>query len=247
MYRFAAAIIALSVTQQEPAPAATASPAPAAATAKPAEQAPAPAPVTSPPPASAPPIDPSPVVPARPAIPAVAPPAPPPAAQLRPQGAAQLPAPAQAKPTVAPAPPPPSPRPPAARATPPPVLSEREQLIEAALAFVDALLRGDVSDLVAASSARFSFDGTELEGRDAEARRWREILAARGTVAPEELRDLIVMTGPEATAQLGAPPPRLAPLVARGAWIAVADLSGRPVVLFLVREGDRIVVAGMHD
>jgi hypothetical protein len=30
-------------------------------------------------------------------------------------------------------------------------------------------------------------------------------------------------------------------------WIAVADVSGRPVVLFLLREGDRFVVAGMSD
>jgi hypothetical protein len=47
--------------------------------------------------------------------------------------------------------------------------------------------------------------------------------------------------------QLGPPPPRIAALLKPGAWVAVADLSGRPVVLVLTREGDRFTVAGMHD
>jgi hypothetical protein len=112
---------------------------------------------------------------------------------------------------------------------------------------VDALLRGDASDLASASAQRFSFDGTLVDGRDAQARRWREILASRVQVAEQTLRDLALLTEEEAVAQLGAPPPRLAPLVRPGVWIAVADVSGRPVVLFLLREGDRFVVAGMSD
>jgi hypothetical protein len=55
-----------------------------------------------------------------------------------------------------------------------------------------------------------------------------------------------VLTAAEAVAQLGSPPQRLAGLVKPGAWIAVADLSGRPVILVVLREGDRYSIAGMH-
>jgi hypothetical protein len=112
---------------------------------------------------------------------------------------------------------------------------------------VDALLRADAAELVAASAQRFSFDGATAEGRDAQARRWREIFAVRSSGGGETLRDLILMGQQEALEQLGPPPARMAPLLRPGSWIAVADVSGRPLVLFLVREGDRFVVAGLHD
>jgi hypothetical protein len=112
---------------------------------------------------------------------------------------------------------------------------------------VDALLRADAAGLAAASTQRFSFDGTTVEGRDAQARRWREIFAARGSGGGETLRDLVLMDPDEALERLGPPPARVAPMLRPGTWIAVADVSGRPVVLFLNQEGDRIAVAGLHD
>jgi hypothetical protein len=55
-----------------------------------------------------------------------------------------------------------------------------------------------------------------------------------------------VLTAADAVSRLGPPPPRVAPLASRG-WVAVANVSGRPVVLFLAREGTRMAVVGMHD
>jgi hypothetical protein len=112
---------------------------------------------------------------------------------------------------------------------------------------VEALLRGDASALAAASTPRFSFDGGTVDGRDGQARRWRELFASRGARTGEVLRDLVLLSPTEAVAQLGPPPPRLAPLAREGSWIAVADLSGRPVILFLARDGARFAVAGMSD
>ena len=123
---------------------------------------------------------------------------------------------------------------------------EREQLLRAALAFVDALLHSDATALAAASADRFSFDGALTVGRENQVRRWREIFAARAA-GDAVLRDLVLLDAEEALAQLGAPPTRIAPLVKPGAWVAVADVSGRPVVLVLVRDGGRFTVAGMHD
>lgn len=229
MYRFAAALLALSVTQAEP-PSPGALPATAGERAGQAAPADAPplSPVTAAPPAPSPPpraattpaAPPAPVAPVAPARAAS------PAAAAQPQAAPQdrprpvLPAPAR--------------------------LSERDQALAAALGFVDALLRGDAAALSAASAPRFSFDGEPAEGRDLQTRRWREIFASR-RASGETLRDLIVMPGAEGAAQLGPPPPRVAALLHPEAWVAVADLSGRPVVLFLTPLGDRFTVAGMHD
>lgn len=126
-------------------------------------------------------------------------------------------------------------------------LPERDQVLEAALGFVEALLRGDAPALSAASTPRFSFDGAVVEGREAQARRWRELFAARGASGRDVLRDLVLLTGPEALAQLGEAPPRVAALLRPGAWVAVADVTGRPLVLFLSGDGGRFAVAGMHD
>jgi len=270
MHRIAAAILALSVTQQDAPPAAAPAPevtapqpadpppteaAPAARAPGPSQHEPAPPPPSPRPPPAPPAIAPSPPTPAA----AASEPAPRPAAPAPPKPA-QVPAP----PPVAPPPPAPPParlpaaaRPqpaapvstsrPAADPAPRTPASEREQLVSAALAFLDALIQGDASGLAEASSSRFSFDGDVVVGTDAQARRWRELLAERGQVAQQTLRDLVVMTGDEAVAQMGPPPARLAQLVTAGAWVAVADVSERPVILFLVREGDRFAVAGMHD
>jgi hypothetical protein len=136
--------------------------------------------------------------------------------------------------------------PPPARPAPASPQPERERALRAALDFVDGLTRSDSGRLAALSTSTFSFDGEVVQGRDAQVRRWGEIFAGR-TAAGAEFRDLALLTVPEALAQLGAPPPRLAGLLKPGAWVAIADLSGRPVVIVLVPEGGRIAAAGMHD
>jgi len=137
---------------------------------------------------------------------------------------------------------PPIPAPAPAKPTP-----EREQAVRAALAFLDALVAGDALALTAAAGERFSFDGDLRAGPDAIRRAWREALAARRANGPARLDDLELLTPPEALQRLGPPPARIASLTQRGGWVAIANLSGRPVVLFLAREGARMVVTGMHD
>lgn len=198
MHRLAAAILALTVTQEgasPPGPEAVPSPA-----SSPAAQAPPPAPSSAP-------------------------------AARRPAAAAVTPAPAPVPRPRAPAPPP----------------ASRDLLLRAALAFADALVRGDAVALADASASRFSFDGGSVDGREAQIRRWREILATRRARSPDVLRDLVLLTAEEATAQLGPPPPRIEGWARPGAWLAVADVSGRPVVLLLAPDGGRWAVAGMSD
>lgn len=124
---------------------------------------------------------------------------------------------------------------------------EKAQVARAALAFLDALLEGDAAKLAAAASERFSFDGEVRTGRAQVQRAWRELLAGR---APEDrgtLLDLELLPAADAVTRLGPPPARLAPLAAaRGSWVAIANVSRRPVVLFLARDGSRFAVAGME-
>jgi hypothetical protein len=127
-----------------------------------------------------------------------------------------------------------------------PAEPERTQVARAALAFLDPLLAGDPVELSRASAERFSFDGDVRTGRDEIRRTFRALLDARGEPWPV-LLDLEVLPASDALARLGPPPPRLASLAsARGSWVAIANVSRRPVVLFLTREGNRWVVAGMH-
>jgi hypothetical protein len=130
---------------------------------------------------------------------------------------------------------------------PPPGPPEREQAARTALAFLDALLSGNAPALTATAGERFSFDGDVRTGPDAIRHAWREALAARRASGPDRLDDLELLTPPEALLRLGPPPARIAPLTQRGGWVAIANVSGRPVVLFLAREGVRMVVTGMHD
>ncbi|MGC3998958.1 MAG: hypothetical protein QM767_16525 [Anaeromyxobacter sp.] len=146
-------------------------------------------------------------------------------------------------PGVAPAPPV---APPTVTSAPVPP-GEKAQVAEAALAFLDALLAGDAAGLSSASAERFSFDGDARTGRPDVRRGFDALVVRRAGLPRATLLDLEVLPVADAAARLGAPPPRLAPLAAtRGAWVAIADVSGRPVVLFLVREGPRWLVAGLH-
>ncbi|HEY6100061.1 MAG TPA: hypothetical protein VIW03_11560, partial [Anaeromyxobacter sp.] len=124
--------------------------------------------------------------------------------------------------------------------------AERAQVARAALRFLDALVAGDAAALAAASADRFSFDGQVETGRDAIRRAWKDHLARRE--APKAaLLDLDVRPAADAVARYGPPPARVAPLAARGTWVAFANVSGRAVVLFLARSPAGWTVTGLHD
>jgi ketosteroid isomerase-like protein len=123
---------------------------------------------------------------------------------------------------------------------------DRAQVARAALRFLDALAASDAEALAAASADRFSFDGQVETGRDAVLRTWRRLLAGRDGPRPA-LLDLDLRPAADALAAYGPAPARVAPLAGPGRWVAVANLSGRSVVLFLARTGAGWTVAGMHD
>jgi hypothetical protein len=116
-----------------------------------------------------------------------------------------------------------------------------------ARAFLEALARGDATGLAQMAADRFSFDGEIQTGREAIRRTWRDLLVARPPAAPPALGALEVLHAPDAQARFGKPPSRLAPLVRQGVTIAIGDVGGRTVVLFVARENGRMAVLGMHD
>jgi hypothetical protein len=142
----------------------------------------------------------------------------------------------------------PSPSPPKKRPTPTPTATPLgpEEASRAARAFRDAVARGDADGLAAAAGERFSFDGDVQSGREAIRRRWRALLSDRPASPPPRLGELVVLSAPEAVQRHGNPPPRLAPLLRPGVLVAIADVGGRTVVLFVAREGGRTAVLGMQ-
>jgi outer membrane biosynthesis protein TonB len=194
--------------------------------------------VAAPPPAAAPGAAPKPT--ATPASAATTPVAPSPRpSPPRSGGEGGIAAPAAGP--IAPAPPAPAPAAPA-----PATENERTQVARAALRFLDALVAGEPDALAAASAERFSFDGQVETGRDAVRREWRARLERRAG-EPAALLDLDLRPAADAVARYGPPPARVASLARPGAWVAAANVSGRAVVLFLVRSGGAWTVAGMHD
>jgi hypothetical protein len=128
-----------------------------------------------------------------------------------------------------------------------PAEAERSQVARAALAFLDAFVAGDAGALSAAASERFSLDGDLKVGKDQIRRAFQEVVSARDPSARPALLDLELLPATDAVARLGPAPPRIASLAtARGTWVAIANLSRRPLVLFLAREGNRFAVAGVH-
>jgi hypothetical protein len=117
----------------------------------------------------------------------------------------------------------------------------------AARTFLEALARGDASALAGIASDRFSFDGDVQSGRETIRRTWRDLLAGRPSGPQPAVGALELLEAEDAATRFGRPPARIAPLVRRGVTIAVADVGGRTVVLFLAREGGRVAVLGMHD
>jgi hypothetical protein len=164
-------------------------------------------------------------------------------------------APAAPAPAAAPAAAPVPARPPATQTsfTPPPArraaadpAAERAEAEKVARAFVEALAARDAEALAARAAERFSFDGDTRAGRDAIRAAWRGLLSGREG-PPPRVGAVEILPVADAVARLGKPPARIAPLARPGALVAVADVGGRPVVLFLAREGGRMAVLGMHD
>jgi hypothetical protein len=115
----------------------------------------------------------------------------------------------------------------------------------AARRFAEALLARSPAELTALCAPSFSFDGHSASGAEQVRARWEEVLAARDGVH-EVLLDLAVLPAAEAQARLGKPPKRLAALLSPGAWVAVADLSGRPLVIVFARQGSGFVATAIH-
>jgi len=137
------------------------------------------------------------------------------------------------------------PRRPAPPGGAPPSASDRVQAAAAARRFLEALVSHRAADVAALCANSFSFDGRSVSGLDAIRSRFSEILAARDG-AGDALLDLAVLPAAEAVARLGKPPKRIAGLVGAGTWIAVADVSGRPVVVVFARQGGGFVATALQ-
>jgi hypothetical protein len=187
---------------------------------------------------------------ARPPAAEARPAAPPPAAEATaPAPAAEPPAappsPAARRPATA------SPTAPAAGATGKPDKGdkgegERREAARVALRFLGALLAGRSSEVASLCATTFSFDGRPVTGAEKVRARWGEILSRRQGPRPA-LNDLELLTSAEAAARLGKPPRRLASLAGPGSYVALANLSGRPTLVFLGRQGGAWVATGLHD
>ncbi len=127
-----------------------------------------------------------------------------------------------------------------------PVPPERAEVAAAAARFFRTLLARRADDLAALSSPGFSFDGRAARGADEVRRRWSEAVARHDGV-PYALYDLEVLPAADASARFGKPPRRIAALVQPGAWVAAANLSGRPTFVFFARQGGAWLATGIHD
>ncbi|HTP52054.1 MAG TPA: hypothetical protein VMK42_15270 [Anaeromyxobacteraceae bacterium] len=168
-----------------------------------------------------------------------------PPAEARPARSLPLPArPAGGGATAAAAPAPPGP----AKAAPAPKgpgrAPERVEVAAAALRFAQALASRRATEVAGLCAQNFSFDGHTTSGAEGVRARWQEILGSREG-GPEALLDLAVLPASEAQARLGKPPRRIAPLVTGASWVAVANLSGRPVVIVFGRQGGGWVATGI--
>jgi hypothetical protein len=123
---------------------------------------------------------------------------------------------------------------------------ERREAARVALRFLGALLAGRSAEVASLCATTFSFDGRPVTGAEKVRARWGEILARRQG-PPPALNDLELLTPAEAAARLGKPPRRLASLAGPGSYLALANLSGRPTLVFLGRQGGAWVATGLHD
>ena len=119
------------------------------------------------------------------------------------------------------------------------------QVAAAARRFLLALLARQPAELAPLCGPSFSFDGRVEKGPDRIRARWAESLT--GESGGDRLLDLAVAPAAEAQAKLGKPPRRIAPLLAPGTWVAVADVSGRAVVVTFARQGSAWLATGIQD
>lgn len=232
MTRFSSIVAALALAQPALAqPAAEPSPPEAETSSPPAAPSPPEAPAPEP---SPPPSQPAPPAAGPAAGPAATPTASPTAPRARPPARSADPAPSPLDAAAGPPRGPPTDR------------QAEAGALEVARAFVAALAGGDVDGVVRQCSDRFSFDGDVQTGRDAVRRSWRAVLAGRAG-PPPRVGAVEVLTAAEAAGRLGKPPARLASLARPGVLVALCDVGGRQVALFLAREGGRLAVVGMHD
>jgi len=133
--------------------------------------------------------------------------------------------------------------PPAQEARPSP---DRVQVAAAAARFFRALLARRPGELAALCAPAFSFDGKIASGADAVRSRWADVVSSRDGAA-YALLDLEILSAADAQARYGKPPKRVVALAAPGAWVALANVSGRPTFVFFAREGNAWLATGMHD
>lgn len=141
---------------------------------------------------------------------------------------------------------PPPPRPAAAPAPAPD--ADREEAAAVARGFFQALLQADARAAAHRSVAPFFLEAQRIESEDLVAQELIKHLRAKRT-------DLLTLYGVElfTLAEMeqkhGKLPARLSswPTRERGAWFAVANISGRAAVAMLKRSGDHWRVFAYHD
>lgn len=116
----------------------------------------------------------------------------------------------------------------------------------AAAKFFQALLSRRPGEIAALCAPAFSFDGKVVAGADPIRSRWAEVVASHDD-ASYALLDMEVLSATDAQARYGKPPKRLAALAGPGAWVALANVSGRPTFVFFARQGAAWLATGMHD
>ena len=117
---------------------------------------------------------------------------------------------------------------------------------EIAHALFGALVARDLETLCQLTPAPFSFDGAEAHNRDEVRRAWTRVLQ-RHTVSTRKLGALELLTYEDLVKRYGPPPDRLSALPLAGSQAVIADLGGRPTILFLKKRGASWVPFAITD
>jgi hypothetical protein len=117
---------------------------------------------------------------------------------------------------------------------------------EIAHALFGALVARDLDTLCQLTPAPFSFDGTEARSRDEVRRAWTRVLQ-RHTVSTRKLGATELVSYEDLVKRYGPPPDRLGSLPLAGSQAVIADLGGRPTILFLRKRGAAWVPFAVTD
>lgn len=101
-------------------------------------------------------------------------------------------------------------------------------LLQAAGTFFASLQRGDVATASRLCAAPFRLEAEDLSTQGEVASRWRAILRD-APLSHRTLHGVEVLSAEEMVRRHGPPPTRLA-LDLREAWVAVADVDGKPLI-----------------